>query len=137
MVQCDFEGGFLASRAVLGRGSGAGKSWITTAFCAWLREQGVNVAPFKAQNMSNNAWVTFDGGEIGRAQAVQAKACGLVPSVQMNPILLKPSGTLGSQVIVLGKAQGHCLAADYYRGFTAPAMQRGIGGTSSSRRAVL
>ncbi len=67
--------------------------------------------------MSNNAWVTLDGGEIGRAQAVQSEACGLIPTVQMNPILLKPSGAQGSQVIVLGRSQGHCAAAEYYRHF--------------------
>ena len=103
--------------SVLGCGSGAGKSWITTALGAWLHDQGVRVAPFKAQNMSNNAWVTLDGGEIGRAQAVQAEACGVIPTVHMNPILLKPTGAQGSQVIVLGQAQGHCAAADYYRRF--------------------
>jgi adenosylcobyric acid synthase len=103
--------------SVLGCGSGAGKSWITTALCAWLHGQGVRVAPFKAQNMSNNAWVTLDGGEIGRAQAVQSEACGLTPTVEMNPILLKPSGAQGSQVIVLGQSQGHCAGADYYRHF--------------------
>ena len=105
--------------SILGCGSGAGKSWITTALGAWLHGQGVRVAPFKSQNMSNNAWVTFDGGEIGRAQAVQAEACGLIPTVEMNPILLKPSGASGSQVIVLGRAQGHCAAADYYHRFEA------------------
>lgn len=67
--------------------------------------------------MSNNSWVTLEGGEIGRAQAVQAEACGLTPTVQMNPILLKPSGALGSQLIVLGRAQGHCPAAAYYAHF--------------------
>jgi adenosylcobyric acid synthase len=103
--------------SILGCGSGAGKSWITTALGAWLHAQGVSVAPFKAQNMSNNAWVTFDGGEIGRAQAVQAEACGRAPTVEMNPILLKPSGARGSQVIVLGRARGHCSGADYYRHF--------------------
>ncbi len=105
--------------SILGCGSGAGKSWVTTALAAWLHEQGVRVAPFKAQNMSNNAWVTADGGEIGRAQAVQAEACGLIPTVQMNPILLKPSGSLGSQVIVLGRSEGHCSGADYYQRFEA------------------
>jgi adenosylcobyric acid synthase len=105
--------------SILGCGSGAGKSWITAALGAWLHAQGVRVAPFKSQNMSNNAWVTFDGGEIGRAQAVQAEACGLIPTVEMNPILLKPSGGSGSQVVVLGRAQGHCAAADYYRRFDA------------------
>jgi adenosylcobyric acid synthase len=103
--------------SILGCGSGAGKSWVTTALSAWLHAQGVRVAPFKAQNMSNNAWVTFDGGEIGRAQAVQAEACGLIPSVEMNPILLKPSGQLGAQVIVLGQAQGHCTGVTYYERF--------------------
>lgn len=107
----------MKALSIFGCGSGAGKSWITTALGAWLRAQGVRVAPFKAQNMSNNAWVTFDGGEIGRAQAVQAEACGLVPTVQMNPILLKPSGAQGSQLIVLGQAQGHCPAVEYYRHF--------------------
>src|SRR3984893_8173003 len=107
----------MKALSILGSGSGAGKSWITPALGAWLRGQGIRVAPFKAQNMSNNAWVTLDGGEIGRAQAVQSEACGLTPTVQMNPILLKPSGTQGSQVIVLGQSQGHCAAAEYYRHF--------------------
>jgi adenosylcobyric acid synthase len=107
----------MKALSILGSGSGAGKSWITTALGAWLHGQGIRVAPFKAQNMSNNAWVTHDGGEIGRAQAVQAEACGLTPTVEMNPILLKPSGALGSQIIVLGQAQGHCAAAEYYRHF--------------------
>jgi adenosylcobyric acid synthase len=107
----------MKALSILGCGSGAGKSWITTALGAWLHGQGIRVAPFKAQNMSNNAWVTLDGGEIGRAQAVQAEACGLVPTVQMNPILLKPSGAQGSQVIVLGRSQGHCAATEYYRHF--------------------
>jgi len=107
----------MKALSILGSGSGAGKSWITTALGAWLHGQGIRVAPFKAQNMSNNAWVTLDGGEIGRAQAVQAEACGLVPTVLMNPILLKPTGAQGSQVIVLGQSQGHCAAADYYQHF--------------------
>jgi len=100
--------------SVLGTSSNSGKSWMATALCAWLRRKGLNVAPFKAQNMSNNSYVTLDGGEIGRAQAVQAEACGLVPTVEMNPILLKPSGDLGSQLIVLGRAQGHFKPAAYY-----------------------
>ncbi len=107
----------MKALSILGSGSGAGKSWITTALGAWLHGQGIRVAPFKAQNMSNNAWVTLDGGEIGRAQGVQAEACGLIPTVEMNPILLKPSGAQGSQVIVLGRSQGHCAAAEYYRHF--------------------
>ncbi|MFT3869536.1 MAG: cobyric acid synthase [Nibricoccus sp.] len=107
----------MKALGILGTSSGAGKSWITTAVCAWLRGQGVRVAPFKAQNMSNNAWATFDGGEIARAQAVQAEACGLTPCVEMNPILLKPSGAQGSQVILQGRAKPHKTARDYYGNF--------------------
>jgi cobyric acid synthase len=103
--------------SILGTSSGAGKSWIATAFCAWLRREGVRVAPFKAQNMSNNASATPDGGEIARAQAVQAEACGLPPEPAMNPILLKPSGRLGSQLVLNGRAQGHLAAIEYYRDF--------------------
>ena len=105
----------MKALGVLGTGSGAGKTWMTTALCAWLHRQGVRVAPFKAQNMSNNAWVTLDGGEMARAQAVQAEACGLLPTVEMNPVLLKPAGGIGAQVIVLGRAEGHCPARDYFR----------------------
>jgi adenosylcobyric acid synthase len=101
--------------SVLGTSSNSGKSWMATALCAWLRRKGVRVAPFKAQNMSNNSAVTPDGGEIGRAQAVQAEACGLAPSVRMNPILLKPTGKSGSQMVRLGRAEGHIHAADYYK----------------------
>lgn len=101
--------------SVLGTSSNSGKSWFATALCAWLRRKGLRVAPFKAQNMSNNSAVAIDGGEIGRAQAVQAEACGLPPSVRMNPILLKPSGASGSQLVRLGRAEGHIKAADYYK----------------------
>lgn len=90
---------------------------MTTALCAWLRRQGVRVAPCKTQNMSNNAWATLEGGEIGRAQAVQAEACGLRPVAEMNPILLKPSGAQGAQLILRGEAQGHFAAREYYRDF--------------------
>jgi len=100
--------------SVLGTSSNSGKSWFATALCAWLRRKGLNVAPFKAQNMSNNSYVTLDGGDVGRARAVQAEACGLVPTVEMNPILLKPSGDLGSQLIVLGQARGHFKPTAYY-----------------------
>ena len=100
--------------SVLGTSSNSGKSWMAAALCALLRRKGVSVAPFKAQNMSNNSFVTMDGGEMGRAQAVQAEACGIAPRVEMNPILLKPSGGLGSQLVVLGRARGHVKAAEYY-----------------------
>src|ERR1700756_1864600 len=100
--------------AVLGTSSNSGKSWLATALCAWLRRRGLSVAPFKAQNMSNNSFATLTGGEIGRAQAAQAEACGLVPVAEMNPILLKPSGQRGSQLVVLGKAIRHLQAAEYY-----------------------
>lgn len=105
----------MKALSVLGTSSSAGKSWMTTALCAWLRSQGVRVAPCKTQNMSNNAWATLEGGEIGRAQAIQAEACGLRPVAEMNPILLKPSGGQGSQLVLLGQAQGHFTALDYYR----------------------
>ncbi len=101
--------------SVLGTSSNAGKSWLVTALGAWLRRQGVNVAPFKSQNMSNNSYVTLEGGEIGRAQAVQAIACGMRPIAEMNPILLKPSGEGTSQLVVLGVARQHIAAIDYYQ----------------------
>jgi len=105
----------MKALSVLGTASGVGKTWMGTALCAWLHRQGVKVAPFKSQNMSNNAWVTLDGGEMARAQAVQAEACGLPPSVRMNPILLKPESEQESQLVVLGKAlAGHQSGENYY-----------------------
>src|SRR5580700_3050556 len=106
--------GCMKALAVLGTSSNSGKSWLATALCAWLRRRGVRVAPFKAQNMSNNSFVTLDGGEIGRDQDAQAEACGLQPIVEMNPILLKPSGRLGSQLVLLGRAMEHVESAEYY-----------------------
>ncbi|MFI9009559.1 cobyric acid synthase [Actinosynnema sp. NPDC053489] len=98
---------------VAGTTSDAGKSVLAAGLCRWLTRQGVRTAPFKAQNMSNNSVVTADGGEIGRAQAVQAAACGLEPSVRFNPVLLKPGGDRSSQVVVLGRAVGEVSARSY------------------------
>jgi adenosylcobyric acid synthase len=98
---------------VAGTTSDAGKSVLTAGLCRWLTRSGVKTAPFKAQNMSNNSVVTADGGEIGRAQAVQAAACGLEPSVRFNPVLLKPGGDRSSQVVVLGRAVGEVSALSY------------------------
>lgn len=98
----------------LGTGSDVGKSITATAFCRILKNRGFKVAFFKAQNMSNNSYVTFEGGEIGRARVAQAEAAGCLPSVHMNPVLLKPSSDVGSQVVVLGKAQKTMQATEYY-----------------------
>ena len=99
---------------IQGTGSGVGKSIITAALCRAFYREGRKVAPFKAQNMSLNSYVTEDGGEIGRAQVYQAEACGIAPHVTMNPILLKPSADDNSQVIVMGKVMGQRNAKDYY-----------------------
>ncbi len=98
-----------------GTSSHAGKSWMATAICAWLRRHGVRVAPFKAQNMSNNSYPCRAGGEIGRAQVAQAWACGLEPEPAMNPILLKPNSDGGSQVVVNGKVWKNLSAREYYQ----------------------
>lgn len=100
---------------VAGTTSDAGKSVVVAGICRMLARKGVRVAPFKAQNMSNNSVVTLDGGEIGRAQALQAQACGLEPSVRFNPVLLKPGSDRRSQLVVRGKAVGTVGAADYFR----------------------
>jgi adenosylcobyric acid synthase len=107
---------------VAGTTSDAGKSLLTAGICRWLYRRGVRVAPFKAQNMSNNSFVTLDGGEIGRAQAFQAAACGLEPSVRFNPVLLKPGSDRQSQVVVLGQAVG-TVSAMSYRDRKAPLLE--------------
>lgn len=99
---------------IQGTTSDAGKSFLVTALCRWLARQGVSVAPFKPQNMALNSAVSVDGGEIGRAQAVQAQACGLAPHSDMNPVLLKPNSDVGAQVIIHGRAIGSMNAVDYH-----------------------
>ena len=96
-----------------GTGSDVGKSLIVAGLCRAFALRGLAVRPFKPQNMSNNAAVTPDGGEIGRAQALQARACNVAPSVHMNPVLLKPQSEIGSQVIVRGKIHGNAPAREY------------------------
>ena len=106
----------MSARALFvgGTCSNAGKSWMVTAICAWLRQRGVRVAPFKAQNMSNNSYPCRAGGEIGRAQVAQAEACGVEPEPDMNPILLKPTGNGSSQVVVNGRVWKTLSTREYY-----------------------
>jgi adenosylcobyric acid synthase len=99
---------------VQGTMSNAGKSLLTAGLCRVFSRDGYRVAPFKSQNMALNSWITGEGLEMGRAQVVQAEACGIEPSVLMNPILLKPTTDMGSQVIVLGEPLGTMKAAEYY-----------------------
>ena len=98
-----------------GTGSDVGKSLLVAGLCRAYVRRGLKVAPFKPQNMSNNAAVTEDGGEIGLAQALQARAAGLVPSVHMNPVLLKPQSETGSQIIVAGRVFGSAHAAEFQK----------------------
>ena len=100
---------------VLGTSSGAGKSLTVTAIGRILKNSGEKPIPFKGQNMSNNAWVDWNGGEMAFSQALQAFACGIIPSSEMNPILLKPQGNSTSEVIHLGRSKGITTAKDYYK----------------------
>lgn len=107
---------------IQGTTSDAGKSTVVAAMCRWLYRQGIKVAPFKPQNMALNSAVTVDGGEIGRAQAVQAQACHLEPHTDMNPVLLKPNSDTGAQVIIHGQAVKN-MEAQFYHSFKPTAMK--------------
>ncbi|HET9127957.1 MAG TPA: cobyric acid synthase [Propionibacteriaceae bacterium] len=101
------------SLLVAGASSDAGKSLLTAGICRWLARQGVDVAPFKAQNMSNNSVITLDGSEIGRAQAMQARACGVEATADMNPVLLKPGGDRTTHVVLMGQPHSETTALSY------------------------
>jgi adenosylcobyric acid synthase len=101
---------------VAGTTSDAGKSLVTAGLCRWLARQGVSVAPFKAQNMSNNSMVCPDGSEIGRAQWLQALACRVIPEAAMNPVLLKPGSDLRSHVVLMGRSWGELEAGEWATG---------------------
>ena len=103
-----------AKLMIQGTSSSVGKSVLAAAFCRIFYQEGYHVSPFKAQNMALNSFVTTTGGEMGRAQVVQAQAAGVEPEVRMNPILLKPSGPTGSQVVIMGKSQGNVTALRYH-----------------------
>ena len=106
---------------MMGTSSHVGKSILTTALCRIFYQEGRRVVPFKAQNMALNSYVTKDGGEMGRAQVAQAEAAGLEPAVDMNPVLLKPTGNSCSQVILMGKPLGNMSAREYHQGYSLKA----------------
>src|SRR3954469_18405712 len=107
----------MPARALMiqGTGSDVGKSLIVAGLARAFTRRGLGVRPFKPQNMSNNAAVTADGGEIGRAQALQARAARVSPSVHMNPVLLKPQSEIGAQIVLQGRVIGAADAAEYQR----------------------
>lgn len=106
---------------MMGTSSHVGKSILATAMCRILYRKGKKVVPFKAQNMALNSYVTRDGDEMGRAQVAQAEAAGMEPMVDMNPVLLKPTGNAASQVIIMGKPVGNMSAREYHRGYSLKA----------------
>ena len=106
---------------LMGTSSHVGKSILTTALCRIFCQEGRHVVPFKAQNMALNSYVTLDGREIGRAQVAQAEAAGLAPMVDMNPVLLKPTGNAQSQVIIMGEPVGNMSAREYHKGYSLKA----------------
>ena len=107
----------MAAKAIMIQGtmSNAGKSLLTGGLLRVMRQDGFRAAPFKSQNMALNSFITEEGLEMGRAQVMQAEAAGIKPSVRMNPVLLKPTGDTGSQVIVNGEVRGNMAARDYFR----------------------
>ena len=119
---------------IQGTASSVGKSIVVTALCRIFRQDGLSVAPFKAQNIALNSFVTREGGEIGRAQAVQAEAAGIEPSVDMNPVLLKPEAGARSQIIVHGKVAKTISAGEYY-GYT-PYLLKIVEGSLNRLRSV-
>src|SRR6202044_398946 len=105
----------MSALMILGTGSHVGKSLVTAGLGRIFSDSGIRVAPFKAQNMSLNSAATPDGREIGRAQALQAEACRVVPCAEMNPVLIKPSSDTESQIVLLGRVWGQVTASDYHR----------------------
>ena len=100
---------------VQGTMSNSGKSFLVAGLCRVLKRKGFKVAPFKSQNMALNSYITKEGMEMGRAQVMQAEAAGISPTVEMNPILLKPTSNTGSQIILNGKVHSNMSASDYYK----------------------
>ncbi|HAQ55760.1 MAG TPA: cobyric acid synthase, partial [Anaerovibrio sp.] len=107
----------------MGTSSHVGKSILTTALCRIFYRRGKRVVPFKAQNMALNSYVTRDGDEMGRAQVAQAEAAGMEPMVDMNPVLLKPTGNSCSQVVIMGKPVGNMSAKEYHQGYSLKAFE--------------